>query len=129
MALPPVLVVDDDDNIRKLLRFILNYEGYRVYEAPDGAAALARLRMTSKRLIVLLGIMMPIMDGEQLLRIVAADSALVTRHRYIVVTGTSRVRAPEVQALLARLDAPVLAKPFKADDILNAVEQARAKMS
>ena len=129
MSLPPVLVVDDDYNTRQLLRFILQYEGYRVYQAPDGAAALARLRITSKRWIVLVGIMMPIMDGEQLLRIVAADSALVTRHRYIVVTGTSRVRAPDVQALLATLDAPVIFKPFKPDDILDAVEQARAKMS
>ncbi len=127
--MPPVLVVDDDRSIREILRAILEEEGYRVYEAPDGAAALARLRLTSRRMIVLLGIMLPIMDGVEMLRAVAADSTLATRHCYIVQTASYRVREPDVQALLAQLDAPVIYKPFHWQQIVDAVERARARMS
>ena len=40
----PILVVDDDDPLRELMRRILVGEGYPVREARDGAAALAQLR-------------------------------------------------------------------------------------
>ncbi len=127
--MPPVLVVEDDPVIRRMLREILEEEGYQVYEAPDGAAALARMRMTSRRLIVLLSIMMPIMDGVEVMRAVVADSTLSTRHRYIMQTASPRVHEPEVQSLLAQLDAPVLSTPFPIDAMIEAVERAWATMS
>jgi two-component system nitrogen regulation response regulator NtrX len=57
-----VLVVDDEAAIRDSLRMILEYEGYRVEEAPDGPQALARV---ADRLpdAVVLDVKMPEMDG------------------------------------------------------------------
>ena len=62
-----VLLVDDDASIRDSLRMILEYEGYRVEEAPSGSAAIARVA-DSMPDAVLLDIKMPEMDGLAVLR-------------------------------------------------------------
>ncbi|MEO8502559.1 MAG: sigma-54 dependent transcriptional regulator [Acidobacteriota bacterium] len=62
-----VLLVDDDASIRDSLRMILEYEGYRVEEAPSGAAAIARVA-DSMPDAILLDIKMPEMDGLAVLR-------------------------------------------------------------
>src|SRR5215470_12628479 len=62
-----VLVVDDDASIRDSLRMILEFEGYRVEEAPSGPAALARVADGQPE-AVLLDIKMPEMDGLATLR-------------------------------------------------------------
>jgi CheY-like chemotaxis protein len=58
----PVLVVDDDAEVRQLLRRMLESEGFAVVEAENGRVALERLRGESPSLI-LLDLMMPEMDG------------------------------------------------------------------
>jgi two-component system, OmpR family, response regulator len=62
-----ILVVDDDPNIRELVRVFLRDAGFDVYEAADGVEALARLE-TLKADMVILDIMMPNMDGWELCR-------------------------------------------------------------
>jgi DNA-binding response OmpR family regulator len=61
---PPkcVLIVDDEPNVRLMLRTALESSGYRVVEAVDGLAALAQLR-TSVCDLVLLDLRMPKVDG------------------------------------------------------------------
>ena len=58
----PVLVVDDDVEVRQLLRRMLEPEGYAVVEAENGRVALERLRDGAPA-VVLLDLMMPEMDG------------------------------------------------------------------
>ena len=58
----PVLVVDDDHEVRRLLRRMLEPEGYTVVEAENGRAALAHLRDGAPS-VILLDLMMPEMDG------------------------------------------------------------------
>ena len=57
-----ILIIDDEKNIRKTLREILEYEGYKVSEASDGAEGLNMLKDESFD-TVLLDIKMPKMDG------------------------------------------------------------------
>src|SRR5262245_22910286 len=57
-----LLVVDDDDDVRGLVRELLGRAGYVVDEAPDGRAALRRLFETSPSLVIL-DVAMPGMDG------------------------------------------------------------------
>src|SRR5260370_26398432 len=58
----PVLIVDDDLEVRQLLRRMLESEGYPVVEAENGRVALERLREVSPS-VILLDLMMPEMDG------------------------------------------------------------------
>lgn len=57
-----IMVVDDDSNIRELIRLILRKEGFEVLEAVDGKDALIKLE-NDKIDLVILDIMMPNMDG------------------------------------------------------------------
>ena len=67
-----ILVVDDDEGNRQLLERRLSRLGHHVRSAIHGAEALELLRSVPCDL-VLLDIQMPVMDGEQTLRILRAD--------------------------------------------------------
>ncbi len=62
-----VLVVEDVEDTRELLVEILSAEGYEVASARDGAEALAMLRGGRPFDLVLLDLMMPVMDGIELM--------------------------------------------------------------
>ncbi len=62
-----ILIVDDDPHIRELARVFLRDEGFDVYEAEDGVDALAKLESITVDMVVL-DVMMPNMDGWELLR-------------------------------------------------------------
>lgn len=123
------LVVDDDTTVRRLLSELLEIEGYRVETAEHGGPALDVMRSSPDRLIVLLGLAMPYVNGQQALEAVAADQALAARHAIIMVTGsTYAAKTGPVAALRAELDVPLIPKPFTPHDILEAVEQAAARL-
>lgn len=127
-ARPRVLVVDDDLAIRETVRFLLEDIGYEVSEAPDGLAALRRLREGIGPLVVLLDMMMPRMDGANVLRAVLDDPRLAHRCTFIVITaGTGTVTLP-VKRLLDLLGVPVVYKPFDIDDLLVVIEDAMERL-
>ncbi|MBZ8135416.1 response regulator [Afifella sp. IM 167] len=61
-----VLIVDDDTGTREMLRRALTREGWSVREAPDGVAGLAEA-MRARPAVILLDLMMPRMDGFEML--------------------------------------------------------------
>ncbi|MGC8826942.1 MAG: response regulator [Anaerolineae bacterium] len=67
-----VLVVDDEADIREALRIILEADGYQVLEAGDGLEALQMVQRARPDLVIL-DIMMPRMDGLEVLRRLEAD--------------------------------------------------------
>jgi CheY-like chemotaxis protein len=70
-----VLVVADERAIREFLEEVLTGEGYQFSTASDGQAALTRLAAAPPDL-VLLDIMMPVLDGREVLRRMRADPTL-----------------------------------------------------
>ena len=68
-----ILIVEDDSNIRELLRLYLTQEGYAVETAQDGAEGLRSFKLLHPDL-VLLDLMMPVMDGTQVIREIRAVS-------------------------------------------------------
>jgi len=70
----PVLIVDDDPDVRALLRRMLEREGYTVDEADNGRVALERVRERAPGAI-LLDLMMPEMDGFEFLEELRRDEA------------------------------------------------------
>src|SRR5262249_25644384 len=63
-----ILIVDDDEDIRDLLKILLEADGYRVEVASDGQDAWRQLREGERPALILLDMMMPHMDGEQFLK-------------------------------------------------------------
>lgn len=70
-----VLVVDDDAASREMVCTVLEYEGYKTCAVRDGAAALHAMD-TVQPDVVLSDILMPTMDGYELVRAIRADSKL-----------------------------------------------------
>src|SRR4051812_42605664 len=71
-----ILIVDDDDDIREVLAVVLQAEGHQVEAAADGLEALDRLRRGSPPSLILLDLMMPKLDGESFMKVMARDSHL-----------------------------------------------------
>ena len=63
-----ILVADDEERIRRLLRDYLKREGYEVLEAPDGEAAINLFYETQELSLIILDIMMPKMNGLEVLK-------------------------------------------------------------
>jgi CheY-like chemotaxis protein len=118
MSHRPVLVVDDDPDIRETLRFVLEDAGYPVYAAENGKEALAILS-SAERLpgLILLDLMMPVMSGDEMLRALKQVKALAQ----IPVTIVTASGAP-----MPPLASGLLKKPVDLDVLLRIVERSCA---
>ena len=122
--LPQVLVVDDDADLRDLLRTLLEAEGYPVLEAADGLDALAILHAAPAPLIVLSNHHMPRLDGPGLFARILADPILPRRHAYLYMTAMPWAILPAFARLLAALQVQVVWKPFDVAELLAAIAEA-----
>lgn len=124
-----VLVVDDDEAIRETLRTLLEDAGYRVEEAVEGMEALRRLRTSSERMVVLLDLMMPGLDGAGVLGAVAGDRKLMQQFAFILVTANHNTLTLALANLLQNLDVPFVSKPFDVDYLVGVVDAAARRLS
>jgi two-component system response regulator MprA len=109
---PHVLVVDDDRAVRESLRRSLEFNGYAVSLAEDGAAALAGISSTNPDAIVM-DVMMPRLDGIETTRALRSVGNQVP---ILVLTARDAV-GDRVEGLDAGAD-DYLTKPFALDELL-----------
>ena len=112
-----ILVVDDDADIRLLLRLELTGEGHQVTEAGDGAQAVRALAAEPPDL-VLLDMMMPVLDGWGVLE--AVDCA--TAPPIVVITAMASDGDRHVAEILTKGAIDVIAKPFDPGWLLRLVD-------
>lgn len=108
-----LLIVDDDRSIREVLRAALEDRGFVVAVAANGAEAMAKIEERRPRL-VLLDLMMPIVDGWEVLDRVRADPSLDD----VLVCICSAV--PELASSRADF---VLRKPFGVAAVMDVVDR------
>ncbi len=106
----PILVVDDDPDMRLLTTSLLRDAGFSAEEAPDGKAALARLLSDAREepWLILLDLVMPEMSGWELLQIVQSYPRL-SAIPVVVVSGSAldAAEAPLRKPVHAFLPKPV----------------------
>jgi DNA-binding response OmpR family regulator len=123
---PSILVVDDDDDTRAMLKTLLTIEGYVVYVAGNGEEGLAQLRKHSPQ-VVLLDLTMPVSDGAAF---IAGKRLLPKRLFDVPVLIVSGIDSVEREA--QRLGAAWIAKPIDATVLLQniaALVRSRRPMS
>ena len=112
-----ILIVDDDENIRKTMQTILEDEGYIVDLATTGNEAIEMTQKTAYN-IALLDIRLPDMEGVELLKLMKDN---VPRTRKIMVTGYPSMQNA-ITALNKSADAYVV-KPVDIEKLLNMVKE------
>ena len=116
-----ILVIEDDDSVRKLIRRILEGAGYSVQEAPDGVQGVQTYREQRPDL-VLTDIFMPEKEGlETISELGLLDPAV----RVIAISGGGNMGILNPLPMAAKLGAVrTLAKPFGRRELLEAVAAA-----
>lgn len=113
-----ILIIDDDEQTRLLLRRVLEEAGHLVSEAPNGQEGLRLFRQTPIALVIT-DLFMPDMDGLEVTRVLHRESPTV---KIIAITGGSGKR--DFLDIAKRLGAHrTMNKPISIADLLQAVEQ------
>jgi CheY-like chemotaxis protein len=112
-----VLVVDDDTDIREVMKILLEADGYHVDVAVDCQEAAERIRSGARPDLIILDLMTPRMDGEQFLRKVHRGSLATIPVIIMSGHGAAEEKARELGA------AHCLTKPVEFHDLLKVVKQ------
>lgn len=114
-----VLVVDDNEDNRRILRDLLRSAGYEVIEATTGEDGVATARARTPHLI-LMDIQLPGIDGYEATRRIKADDTL--RPIPLIVVTSYALSGDDAKALAAGADAYV-AKPFSPRAMLAKIRE------
>jgi CheY-like chemotaxis protein len=108
-----ILIVDDDEAIRDALREALETEGYETALATQGQEALTWLGEHPRPALVLLDLMMPVMDGWEVIDELRQEDRL-SEIPIVVITAFGR-------DLRGATGMPILRKPIELVDLLSTV--------
>ena len=112
-----ILVVDDQEDLRGVLRDLLTGSGYTVIEAADGEAGVAKAKSDRPDLI-LMDIQMPVIDGYEATRRIKVDPALTSTP--IVAVSSFAMKGDEEKARAAGCDHYVT-KPYSPMQLLRLI--------
>jgi CheY-like chemotaxis protein len=110
----PVLIVEDDADLREMMAQLLSLEGFHTAAVANGREALEYLQKSESPEVILLDLMMPVMDGWEFRRHQQADPVL-SRVPVIVLSALDQSRTASVEA------AAFLKKPLDFDRLLDLV--------
>ena len=112
----PVLIVEDDADLRDMMAQLLSLEGYQTAVVGNGREALDYLQHEQAPDLILLDLMMPVMDGWEFRRLQQANPALAGVP-VVVLSALDHQRSSTVDA------AAVLKKPLDFDRLLQLVRR------
>ena len=121
--MPKVLVIDDEPNIRKLVKANLTPRGYQVAVAADGEEGLTLARLERPNLI-LLDLMLPGMSGWDVLMALKTDQKLRKIPVIIMTAATPEGDEYKIRSMRA---AGYMVKPFGVDELTRQVKQILGK--
>ena len=119
-AKPTALIVEDDDHIVHLLRFILEREGYEAQVATDGRAAQALVTRLAPPAVVILDVMLPYVDGYHLLVEMRARAGWESLP---IIILTAKSQEKDIVRVLDIGANDYLVKPFKSEELRARVKR------
>ena len=115
---PRVLIADDEPTLRSLLKTNLRLEGFETLTASNGAEALRVIREEAPD-VVLLDVMMPVMDGWQVLEELSKSNH---RHTKVILITAKASTEAQLQGWELGCD-EYLTKPFDLDDMIDRISE------
>lgn len=112
----PILIVEDDADLREMMAQFLTLEGYRAEAVANGRDALEYLHRGGRPDVILLDLMMPVMDGWEFRRRQREDPALASLP-VVVLSALDQARAVDLGGTA------FLKKPLDFDRLLELVRQ------
>ncbi|GAC1348057.1 MAG: response regulator [Ktedonobacteraceae bacterium] len=112
----PILVVDDDQNLRQTIQWVLEDEGHMVETAADGQEAVEQAAQQQPALVIL-DMGLPILNGAEVAAELRSLYGTAVPIMLITADGHVREKREQVGAYTA------LRKPFEIDDLVQAVQQ------
>ena len=120
MKPPKILVVDDEANIRELIKVNLAAAGYDVATASDGKEAIDKITASPPAFIIL-DVMMPDIDGWEVCKFVRDDPCL-EHIKIIILTAKGTERDKIIGRGIFKAD-DYLTKPFDIDDLTKSIKK------
>ena len=117
-----ILIVEDEANIRELLRLYLEREGYTVLEAENGVEGI-KMWKSDKPDMLLLDVMMPVMDGWAVCREIRAESDVP-----IIMLTANGETADRVSGLEMGAD-DYIVKPLEMPEVIARVRAVFRRMA
>lgn len=114
-----ILIVEDTEDNRRILRDLLTNAGYDIYEAYDGQAAVSAAEEFKPDLI-LMDIQLPIIDGYEAIRLIKASPSI--QPPPIIAVTSYALSGDEEKAWAAGCDG-YIAKPFSPRQILAKIRE------
>jgi two-component system cell cycle response regulator DivK len=118
-----ILVVEDQEDNRRIIRDLLASAGYHMIEALDGEAGV-RLAETERPDLILMDVQLPGLDGHEATRRIKANPEL--RAIPIIVVTSYALSGDDAKAMAAGCDAYV-AKPFSPRQLLSKIREFLAE--
>lgn len=119
-APPRVLVIEDDDHIAQVLKFMLERHGYAVTLAADGLQARELVTRTDPAALVLLDVMLPHVDGFELVAIMRRQPGWEATP--IIMLTAKNMETDIVRALDAGAS-DYIVKPFQPNELLARIRR------
>ncbi len=113
-SLKRILIVDDDDDIVKLIKYHLSSEGYQTITAHDGIAALEKVAETKPQLTIL-DIMMPKVDGWVVCHSIKGN--ITTKNTRVIILSALNNFMAKVKGLYILQADLYMTKPFELEDL------------
>jgi DNA-binding response OmpR family regulator len=113
-----ILVVEDDEDTRTLLEFLLKRAGFEVVTAVDGEHAMQQIEMMNPPALILLDVMMPFLDGFDILGRVRARAGW-NQVPVLILTAQDRQENIERGNELGVTD--YIIKPFRIDELVKRI--------
>jgi two-component system, cell cycle response regulator DivK len=112
-----ILVIEDQEDLRAILRDLLTGSGYKMIEAPDGGVGVAKAKAERPDLI-LMDIQMPIMDGYEATRQIKADPTLSATP--VIAVSSFAMKGDEEKARGSGCD-HYITKPYSPMQLLKTI--------
>lgn len=120
----PILVVEDDDAIRNAIKDFLEAESHEVHVAVNGEQGLECLERIGRPCLIFLDLFMPVMNGNEFLRALAAKGAGAIGSQTIVIMTAAPVGSAAVTEAL-RYSPNLLTKPIDMTKFLALIDHGK----